>query len=421
MVNTSNGSKNIFIVKAQLGIISNKYIYFTGNKNGDVRYGHTGNVRRAEPAVSTFPIKQKSVGAIESFTTEQPLSHEYKMYERNNIIASSKYATPRQVETIVTQKPIEDNDVYVQCAKPQVPTNSSPTHSISGSSQHSGSPRTSIAANSGPVYENIEHYPSRGVQQQYYNSVAGINLDPITYRKAQPQVPSGGNRGIRDLDCPPVYENVHSFPHKPGAMPGPQVPANTVYASNSPNYQYNPNQSVYSLMKSPSNTNRAQPQSPYSQTNFKSPSKTFTQQQIDEFNSGDYVCMSGNVAHTTLSTNTPFQTSSAKNYDRSIATGIAQTPTKTLPLKEEKKPSLPKIEMKPTPAPSPTPSATSIGSGKLKMMGKNLLPYSITPPKPRGPTEAEKKIEEMTRQIEEEMEKHEEEGEYFGKYYVLRI
>lgn len=66
---------------------------------------------------------------------------------------------------------------------------------------------------------------------------------------------------------------------------------------------------------------------------------------------------------------------------------------------------------------SPTPSTTSTTSNasKLKFSGKTLLPYSVTPPRPRGPTEAEKKIEEMTRQIEEEMEKHEEEGEYFGK------
>lgn len=32
----------------------------------------------------------------------------------------------------------------------------------------------------------------------------------------------------------------------------------------------------------------------------------------------------------------------------------------------------------------------------------------------QGPTEAERKIEELTRQLEEEMEKQEEEGEYFG-------
>lgn len=33
----------------------------------------------------------------------------------------------------------------------------------------------------------------------------------------------------------------------------------------------------------------------------------------------------------------------------------------------------------------------------------------------QGPTEAEKKLEELTRQLEEELEGREEEGEYFGK------
>jgi hypothetical protein len=39
----------------------------------------------------------------------------------------------------------------------------------------------------------------------------------------------------------------------------------------------------------------------------------------------------------------------------------------------------------------------------------------------QGPTEAERKIEELTRQLEEEMEKQEEEGEYFGKLLSLNL
>ncbi|MDE5061021.1 hypothetical protein OZD67_02660 [Wolbachia endosymbiont of Drosophila nikananu] len=46
---------------------------------------------------------------------------------------------------------------------------------------------------------------------------------------------------------------------------------------------------------------------------------------------------------------------------------------------------------------------------------KNLLPYSVTPPRPAGPTEAQRKIEELTRQLEEEIEQSEEHGEYFGE------
>lgn len=62
-------------------------------------------------------------------------------------------------------------------------------------------------------------------------------------------------------------------------------------------------------------------------------SKGLSQQQIDEINASDYVCMTGNVSHT-LSTNTPFQTTSAKSYERAPATGIAGAPTK--PQKESK-------------------------------------------------------------------------------------
>jgi len=44
---------------------------------------------------------------------------------------------------------------------------------------------------------------------------------------------------------------------------------------------------------------------------------------------------------------------------------------------------------------------------------KPLLPFSITPPRPAGPSEAEMKIEALTKQLEEEMEK-EQESEFFG-------
>lgn len=82
------------------------------------------------------------------------------------------------MESISSQKTtVEENDVYVQCAKPQ-----SPTHSLSGSSHHSGSPRGSLAASTvSPVYENIDYYGSKS--QPYYHKLPGE-----VYRKAQPQV-----------------------------------------------------------------------------------------------------------------------------------------------------------------------------------------------------------------------------------------
>lgn len=47
------------------------------------------------------------------------------------------------------------------------------------------------------------------------------------------------------------------------------------------------------------------------------------------------------------------------------------------------------------------------------LSAKPLLPYSVTP-RTAGRSEAERKIEELTRQLEEELERNEEQGEYFG-------
>lgn len=60
-------------------------------------------------------------------------------------------------------------------------------------------------------------------------------------------------------------------------------------------------------------------------------------------------------------------------------------------------------------------NASGIDVAYFEGIAKNLLPYNVTPPRPAGPTEAERKIEELTRQLEEEIERSEEQGEYFGK------
>lgn len=376
-----------------------------------------------------FHQKQRSIGAIESFTVEgsvpapqKPIS-DYKMYERNNIIAASKFATPKQVESIAQK--IDDtagynngaNDIYVQCAKPQsLRSPPSPTHSLSGSSQHSNSPRASIANydySKNPVYENIEYY---GKSVPYYHQVQR-NIEgsyESSYRKAQPQVPIGNRQSFpKDMETPPVYENLQEINSRStGAMPGPQVPLSQMppppYNSQPINYQ---NYSPKHMSK------------PYyhisPQHVPKSPSKSLSQQQIDEINGSDYVCMTGKVSHQTLATNIPIQTSLTHStvYTHGAQSEIAGAPV--IPVKEIAMilPPPPVV----TKSPSPTPSTTSNTSAKLKMCGKTLLPYSVTPPKPRGPTEAERKIEEMTRQLEEEMEKQEEEGEYFGKIFNKKM
>ena len=46
--------------------------------------------------------------------------------------------------------------------------------------------------------------------------------------------------------------------------------------------------------------------------------------------------------------------------------------------------------------------------------GQPLLPFSVTPPRPPGPSEAEMKVEALTRELEEEMDKREQQSEFFG-------
>jgi len=299
----------------------------------------------------------------------------------------------------------EENDVYVQCAKPQVPTFSSPTRSISNLKQ-SGSSQ-SITSNS--LYENVE-YHSRG-NNQYQNQ---------TGSKAQPQVPTGNKHITLVGEVPPLYENVHEYTQQKSKSIAQNYGGPPPYQNNSYQPVQNVNhhsiyslpkpqhQAIYSVMSAPKYSNAA-PQVA-SQPLYNAPLKSISKQQLDDINSSDYVCMTGNTSHT-LSTNMQFQTSTAKNYYRGPDTGIAGAPTKLKPIKPSVstagKTDKPKLEAK-------SSTSTAMPSMKLQRSGKSLLPVMVMTGKPKGPTEAERKIEEMTRQIEEEMEKHEEEGEYFG-------
>ncbi|GFQ86712.1 LIM domain-containing protein jub [Trichonephila clavata] len=61
----------------------------------------------------------------------------------------------------------------------------------------------------------------------------------------------------------------------------------------------------------------------------------------------------------------------------------------------------------------PPPPYPGTGFKPNTLNSKTLLPYNVTPPRQKGPTEAEKKIEALTKQIEDEMETNPE-GEFFG-------
>lgn len=152
---------------------------------------------------------------------------------------------------------------------------------------------------------------------------------------------------------------------------------------------------------------------------------------IEDINSSDYVCMTANLHRnssnnnsqnnsTTSSSNVRLNAASSQPQATELSkttsilaiqtTAITTTSTSTTSTTQP-------LQLRATPiatsaplavATSPTPSQSSTG------LTKNLLPYSVTPPRPAGPTEAQRKIEELTRQLEEEIEQSEEHGEYFG-------
>lgn len=151
---------------------------------------------------------------------------------------------------------------------------------------------------------------------------------------------------------------------------------------------------------------------------------------IDDIGS-DYVCMTANQKQ-------PALLYAQKAVTTTIATSssIGSPKHTTSPTDTTSQQRQPQDIVLPSVSPTPSQISSESGSGKRKdfvrasrdvfhlfrffadkMLTKNLLPYNVTPPRPAGPTEAQLKVEELTRQLEEEMERNEEQGEYFGKNF----
>ena len=186
----------------------------------------------------------RALGAIESFieggvvTSGTPVAVEaqqqtnrkgaiqppdYKMYERENIIAASRFATPKPVEQIGgVGQPQQQHHLH----------------------HHQG--RNQQQQQQAPVYENIEYYPQQQAPPYYHpvdsrksprssprGSMAGETYE-ATFRKAQPQVPTGNRyqtsspaKELPPYEAPPVYENIQEVAHFENDAqnkPGPQVP-----------------------------------------------------------------------------------------------------------------------------------------------------------------------------------------------------
>ncbi|KAI5632605.1 LIM domain-containing protein [Phthorimaea operculella] len=479
------------------------------NKDED----ETEQARGSAATNASSHSKPRPVGAIESFVldnTQQNNRQDYSFYERSNVIAASKFATPKRVETIASLNKRDINTAALSA---------SPTRSIDSISQRSLSYQTEdlyeIPANPHPqypppVYENIDYYgEQRSPQPPYFHQLyqAGPPPPPASegyydtrYSKAQPQVPVHAKPKLN----PSVYENMlcsdndkkneYKVQHNPdqryiqqGSMPGPQVPNTSTSRSISqtlmndkgkldkapppPPYSSshdNPS-SDYTIMKSAppkytdvtallknntsislSNKGVTVPstaiyasiapsaqrpkaniatevqgtatspkfyhpkpnignnigqepnhKSPMSNGSYNAKLAGNRMQIVEDANSSDYVCMTGasTAAVVAAANKDNVSIGSESIGSRNLVSGLTSySPAQS-------------------PAPSPTPSSVSQLSGGSRGSGgrgKSLLPYSITPPRPQGPSEAQRKIEELTRQLEEEMERQDEEGEYFG-------
>nr|XP_014097218.2 LIM domain-containing protein jub-like [Bactrocera oleae] len=468
---------------------------------------------------------------------QQQSAEEYKLYERTNIIASSKYATPRPIEQLAAdaninnvslpqpvsngigqtggnsplytgrnvmyekklstkQSPVYENlefcggavgvptDSYFESAhkraQPQSPT-ANPSrgqymimHASTSSGRFAHTPVPEHHADTAPIYENIIPHSGQRAQPQASPATATI----YQHAEISPQLSGAGNgivtplapHHIRDnsgLDMSAVLASPmhrrstsnsslktaasNSTAAATGGGSGLSSPTqryrNLSLPSHPNSIQTSPAKSLASSTAS-SNDYKLLQHTPIKNThhipsNHPIINVSVNPNYIEEINSSDYVCMTANLHRQparsptgglqSLRSNTTALASSSSGYRKlcnespvyigsssggseldkaSILTGAR----KISPMSERKFTQSPlAIPQRPISSGggvassiSPTPSQNSTG------LSKNLLPYSVTPPRPTGPTEAQRKIEELTRQLEEEIEQSEEQGEYFG-------
>lgn len=317
----------------------------------------------------------------------------------------------------------------------------------------------------GGVYENIDFYATRNhltdssqrAQPQVASKNAYAHLPVIAGRYAHTPLP--------EIDPSPIYENIQpqntgqraqpqvmsaqktiyqEMQNSPNRMPLQQMQhireysgycvsgdhrrtsSNTSHLSNSP-IERTRNLSLPSRLVSPAKVQDYQqslarnniPRSP--QANIPAgyvPITTNANTFTDDINNSDYVCMTAHLKRNPPQpqmSHIPAEPVTAPTVTQKASINRMYTMEPTpIPKPQPPKPINKELSSHQPPPISPTPSQNSTGSGSGRRLTKNLLPYSVTPPKSAGPTEAQRKIEELTRQLEEEIERSEEQGEYFG-------
>ncbi|XP_075159245.1 LIM domain-containing protein jub [Haematobia irritans] len=432
---------------------------------------------------------------------QQQSNEDYRMYERANITAASKYATPKHIEQLQysprlnadipngTNSPVYENlDFYHsstggvgpsgtnKMAQPQSPASVPQSQHIQRGHYMVMQPpiigntyaHTPVpdAVDSTPIYENMRVIPNSGQRAQPQASPATAtiyqhhNIDTVLaspqhhayaarlqlQQKSSMEHPDnhGNNLGVNNLDLlasPMHRRSTSNSSLKTAAQP--QTVAG-VCEPNSPTQRYR-NLSLPSHMSnttiSPSKSYTSSSSSMGGPNDYKlqqhTPLKTthhvaginvlVNPNYIEEINSSDYVCMTANLnnspllkpqkslpSYSTHESSPGVASGQKSNLTQANVENRRVSPTGGIPNAASNNSKLftpiqTNNSANSLPASSPTPSQTSSTGG----LAKNLLPYSVTK-RPAGPSEAQRKIEELTRQLEEEIEQSEEQGEYFG-------
>ncbi|XKL60682.1 hypothetical protein PGB90_007739 [Kerria lacca] len=300
-----------------------------------------------------------------------------------------------------------------------------------------------------PVYENVDYYDGRNINQlsSHYNQVPGMDsrsssqdskhssprasvatsdntfIYESLYRRAQPQVPIGSrylapqSKENVFYEIPPVYENIQtvakSYNHEP-AKPGPQVPITGEHKQIiapinsdmcflvSPHHTSDSSNLSSNGVKIPTAVQHQVITSPQQRSSVAQASAAdiFAQQPYFGISAFPWPSSVGVQYVNKLNQNSNNQCKNQSCHQDSCEARSGKF------IKMEKEIS--------SVIPSSSPDNFSYNNDATLLSTNKLLPYNVTPPRPMGPTEAERKIEELTRQLEEEMEKQQEEGEYFG-------
>ncbi|EDW29815.1 GL15011 [Drosophila persimilis] len=428
---------------------------------------------------------QRSPGAIENFIhdgqqqmhhhqqqQQQQQAHDYKLYERGNIIAASKYATPKPVEQLINNgggspqiyaptaqvlgqriapqkhSPVYENlEFYGQFdsnhkrAQPQspgsrqsamlndyllmqpigggrfahTPVPETVAVGVAGSGGHLREPLEEVVA---PIYENI--IPHSGQRAQPQASPATATM----YQEMPGNVASSAASSGLDLNAllsSPMHQrsiSTNNTQHPTATLGSPtQRYRNLSLPSHlSPVPPSSPSPLPMSVSKLQQHTPIKQhmpppPQAPAGGGHGAGINVSVNPNYIEDINSSDYVCMTANLHRNTgpLGAGSVVAGRAAPAAGAMPQRAVQETPAAASSTAISSLRATPIAMSAPLAvATSPTPSQGSTG------LTKNLLPYSVTPPRPAGPTEAQRKIEELTRQLEEEIEQSEEHGEYFG-------